>query len=318
MSQSQAAGDIKRHKRRSALRISTKPLHLMLLPGVILLFIYSYLPMAGVVMAFQKFDIYLGLEAFWKSKWVGFDNYITLLKMGDPVMVLRNTVVIALLKLIFGFFVPIIVALMLNEIRKSILKRTVQTIIYLPYFLSWVLLAGVMRQLLSMDGVLNTFLVNAIGIEPVPFLSSNTYFVPTLILTNIWKEFGFGTIVYLAAISGVDPALYEAAIMDGANRWKQTIHVTLPAMVPIVVLTLVLSLQNVLNAGFDQIFNLYNVKVYPTADIIDTWVYRISFESKTPMYSLGAAVGLFKSVVSLIFIGTSYHLAYKYADYQIF
>ena len=318
MSQIQAAGDIKRHKRRNSLRISTKPLHLMLLPGVILLFIYSYLPMAGVVMAFQKFDIYLGLAAFWKSKWVGLDNYITLIKMGDPVLVLRNTVVIALLKLACGFLVPIIVALMLNEIHKSAVKRTVQTIIYLPYFLSWVLLAGVMRQLLSMDGVLNIFLINSLGMNAIPFLSSNEYFVPTLILTNIWKEFGFGTIVYLAAISGVDPALYEAAIMDGANRWKQTINVTLPAMVPIIVLTLVLSLQNVLNAGFDQIFNLYNVKVYPTADIIDTWVYRISFESKTPMYSLGAAVGLFKSVVSLMFIGTSYHLAYKYADYQIF
>ena len=318
MAQVQAVEHVKQRKRGNSLRISTKPLHLMLLPGVILLFIYSYLPMAGVVMAFQKFDIYLGLDAFWKSKWVGFENYVMLLKMGDPLMVLKNTVVIALLKLVVGFFVPIIVALMLNELRKTTMKRSIQTIIYMPYFLSWVLLAGVMRQLFAMDGVINNFAIKALGLNAIPFLASNDYFVPVLIGTNIWKEFGFGTVIYLAAISGVDPSLYEAALMDGANRWKQTWHVTLPAMLPIIVLSLVLSLQNVLNAGFDQIFNLYNAKVYQTADIIDTWVYRISFESKTPMYSLGAAVGLFKSVVSLFFIASSYYLAYKYANYQIF
>jgi len=298
--------------------ISTRPLHLMLIPGVALIAVYNYLPMAGIVMAFQKFDIYLGLEAFWKSAWVGLGNYTTLLKMGEPVRVLRNTVVIAMLKLICGFFVPIIVALMLNEMRRRFVKRTIQTIIYMPHFLSWVLLAGVIRQLFSMDGVINNFIMNTLGRDAVPFLSSNDYFVPTLIVTNIWKEFGFGTIVYLAAITNADPALYEAATVDGANRWQQTIHVTLPAMTAIIVLQLVLSLQNVLNAGFDQIFNLYNSSVYKTGDIIDTWVYRISFESKTPMYSLGSAVGLFKSVISLFFISTSYFLAYRYANYQIF
>lgn len=308
----------RRHAKRNGLRISTKPLHLMLLPGVILVFIYSYLPMAGIIMAFQKFDIYLGIEAFWKSQWVGLGNYVMLLKMGSPVMVLKNTVVIALLKLVAGFFAPIIVSLLLNELRKSAVKRTVQTIIYMPYFLSWVLLAGVMRQLLATDGVINNFLVETLGLAQVPFLTSNTYFVPVLIATDVWKNFGFGTVIYLASIAGVDPSLYEAAIMDGANRWKQTLNVTLPAMLPIIVLQLVLSLQNVLNAGFDQIFNLYNTAVYKTADIIDTWVYRISFESTTPQYSLGAAVDLFKSVVSLFFIASSYFLAHRYANYQIF
>jgi putative aldouronate transport system permease protein len=318
MAQIQSLAAVKKVSKKKGYRISTKPLHLMLLPGVIILFIYSYMPMAGVVMAFQKFNIYLGLEAFWKSKWVGLENYAQLLKMGDPVLVLKNTVVIALLKLVCGFFVPIIVALLLNELRRPVLKRSIQTVIYMPYFLSWVLLAGVMRQLFAMDGVINNFIMKVLEGAAVPFLSSNDYFVPVMVATNIWKEFGFGTVVYLAAIAGVDPSLYEAAIMDGANRWRQTWNVTIPAMLPIIVLQLVLSLQNVLNAGFDQIFNLYNAKVYKTADIIDTWVYRISFESKTPMYSLGAAVGLFKSVVSLFFIATSYYLAYKFADYQIF
>lgn len=289
----------------------------MLLPAAIIVFIYSYLPMIGLVMAFQKFDIYLGLEAFWKSEWVGFGNYVTLWKMGDPLLVLRNTVVIAGLKLICGFLVPIIFALLLNEIRVSAVKRTIQTIIYMPHFLSWVLLAGVIRQLFAMDGVINNFLMS-IGMDAMPFLSSNEYFVPLLIYTDIWKNFGFSTIIYMAAIAGVDPSLYEAAIVDGANRWQQTIHVTLPGMVSIIVLQLVLSLQNVLNAGFDQIFNLYNPSVYKSSDIIDTWVYRISFESTTPMYSLGAAVGLFKSVVSLFFIAMSYYLAHRFAGYEIF
>ena len=318
MTTATASQTLKPQKKKGGPRISTRPLHLMLLPGVILVFIYSYLPMAGLVMAFQKFDIYLGLEAFWKSPFVGLGNYTTLLKMGEPVRVLRNTVIIALLKLACGFFVPIIISLLLNEIRSKALKRSVQTIIYMPHFLSWVLLAGVIRQLFSMDGVVNTFITATLGRDGIPFLSSNDYFVPMLIITNIWKEFGFGTIVYLAAITNADPAVYEAAIVDGANRWKQTLHVTIPAMIPIIVLQLVLSLQNVLNAGFDQIFNLYNSSVYKTADIIDTWVFRISFESKTPMYSLGSAVGLFKSVISLFFISSSYFLAYKYANYQIF
>ncbi|MCL2058115.1 MAG: ABC transporter permease subunit [Oscillospiraceae bacterium] len=307
-----------RNKRKPRSTLSTVPLHMMLLPGVIIVFIYSYLPMAGLVMAFQKFDIYKGIEAFWTSEWVGLGNYTTLLRMGEPIRVLRNTVVIAFLKLTCGFLVPVLVALMLNELRLKTLKRSVQTIVYMPHFISWVLLAGVIRQIFSADGIINNFLTMNLGLASVPFLSSNDHFVPLLIGTNIWKEFGFGTIVYLAAITNADPALYEAAIMDGANRLKQTWHVTLPAMQPIIVLTLVLSLQNVLNAGFDQIFNLYNSSVYRSADIIDTWVYRISFESTTPMYSLGAAVGLFKSVVSLVFISSSYYLAHRFANYQIF
>ena len=295
----------------------TFPLHMMLLPGVLVVFLYSYLPMFGLVMAFQDFDIYLGLEAFWKSKWVGFENYINLWKMGEPVRVVLNTVRISFFKLLFGFLVPIVVALLLNELQAKKFKRSIQTIIYMPHFLSWVLLAGILRQLLGADGIVNNFFAS-MNMAPVQFLTDNKTFVPMLVMTDVWKGFGFGTVIYLAAITGIDPALYEAAQIDGANRWKQTKHVTLPGMRPIIVLTLILALQNVLNAGFDQIFNLYNPMVYQTADIIDTWVYRMSFQSTTPMYDISTAIGLFKSVVSFIFISTSYWLAYKFADYEIF
>lgn len=296
----------------------TWPLHLMLLPGVILVFLFSYIPMAGLVMAFQDYDIFLGKDAMFKSEWVGFQNFIDLWNMGEPVRVIWNTVKIAFLKLIIGFIVPIIVSLLLNEVTKSWFKRGLQTIIYMPHFLSWVLLAGIVRQLLSADGVVNMQLLPMLGLEPVPFLTSNSYFVPTIVATDVWKNFGFGTVIYLAAISGIDPTIYEAAEIDGANRWQRVWHVTLPGMKSIIVLQLILSLQNVLNAGFDQIFNLYNPQVYATGDIIDTWVYRMSFQATTPAYDLSTAVGLFKSVVSLIFIATSYWAAKKFAGYEIF
>jgi putative aldouronate transport system permease protein len=304
-------------RKKGASRLSTLPLHLMLLPSVIILFIYSYLPMIGVYIAFLDFDIFKGQKALWMSKFVGLDNYKNLLSMGDPMNVLLNTIQIATMKIAAGFFVPIIIAILLNEISKSYIKRTIQTVIYMPHFLSWVILAGILKQVLSSDGIVNV-LISSLGMEKIPFLQSNTWFVPMLIGTNLWKEFGWGTVIYLAAITSIDPTLYEAAIVDGASRWKQTLHVTLPGMMPIIVLTMVLSMQGVLNAGFDQIFNLYSPQVYETADVIDTFVYRISFQSPTPMYDLATAVGLFKSVVSLVLISTSYWLAYKFANYQIF
>jgi len=303
-------------KRRN--RISTLPFHLMLLPGVIIIFVYSYLPMFGIVIAFQKYDISKGLRAFLDSPWVGLGNYRRLLMAGEAVRVIGNTAKIALMKILAGFPVPIIIALMLNEANKAFFKKTVQTVVYIPHFISWVIFAAVIKQIFRYDGFINETIFPMLNLTPINFLSSNSHFVPMLIITDIWKNFGYGTIVYLAAITSIDPSLYEAAVMDGAGRMRQIWHVTLPGMRPIIVLTLVMTLQNVLNAGFDQIFNLYNSQVYQTADIIDTWVYRNTFMSQTPQYSLGMAVGLFKSVVSMIFIVTSYILAYKVADYQIF
>ena len=266
------------------------PLHLMLLPGVIFTFIFCYIPMAGMVIAFQKFIPAKGM--FGDQEWVGFDNFIYLINMPGAMSALKNTIVIAFFKIILGLIVPITVAIMLNEVRSNKFRRTVQTAIYLPYFLSWVVLGGVMIDILSpSSGIVNEAL-GLLGIEPVFFLGSNKWFQPTIVVTDIWKGFGFGTVVYLAAITGIDPSLYEAATMDGANRFQKMWHVTLPGIRMIVVLMCVLSLGNVLNAGFDQILNLYSPQVYETGDIIDTFIYRIGLidEITHPVLRNAAAV----------------------------
>ena len=286
----------------------------MILPGVLLVFLFSYVPMAGLVIAFQKFVPAKGF--FGNQEWVGLGNFRFIFSLPGFSAAFRNTVIIAFYKITTGILVPLTFALLLNEVASATIRRSIQTMIYLPYFLSWVILGGVLIDLLSPNtGIVNQFL-RFLGAKPIFFLGDNHYFRGTLIVTNLWKEFGFGTIVYLAAIMGVDQELYEAAIIDGANRWRQTWHVTLPGMSMIVVLMCVLSLGSVLNAGFDQIFNLYRPAVYETGDIIDTYVYRIGLLDA--QYGPATAVGLFRSVVSFFFISTSYYLAYKFADYRIF
>ncbi|MNJ39840.1 putative multiple-sugar transport system permease YteP [compost metagenome] len=207
-------------------------------------------------------------------------------------------------------------ALLLNEIRKTGIKKGIQTLVYLPHFLSWVTISGILLDILSIDGGIINRVLNAMGLESIFFLGDPSWFRSILIISDVWKEFGFGMIIYLAAITNVDPSLYEAAEMDGANRWRQTINVTLPAMLPIIIVIGTLQLGNVLNAGFDQIFNLYNPLVYSTGDVIDTYVYRASLLGG--QYSFGTAIGLFKSSISLVLILFSYRLAYKLADYRIF
>jgi putative aldouronate transport system permease protein len=290
------------------------PLHLMLLPGLILVLIYSYGPMIGIVIAFQKFMPAKG--GLFSSPWTGLENFRYVLDMPDSMRVLKNTILIAVFKIIVGFIVPIVVSLLLNEVRKEVFKRGVQTLIYLPHFLSWIILGGIMIDVLSpSSGILNQFL-SVFGIEPIYFLGDNSWFRPVLVITDVWKEFGFNTIVYLAALTSINPALYEAAIVDGAGRWKQTMHITLPGMMPIIVLTMTLAMGNVLNAGFDQIFNLYSPQVYESGDIIDTFVYRIGLVDA--QYGVATAIGLFKSIVSFTFISVSYYLAYRFANYRIF
>ncbi|HZG88183.1 ABC transporter permease [Paenibacillus sp.] len=289
------------------------PLHLMLLPGVVLVLVYSYGPLLGLVIAFQRF---LPAKGIFASQWIGLDNFAYVLELPDSMRVLWNTVLIAFFKIVVGFVVPVVVALLLNEVRKEVFKRTVQTMIYLPHFLSWIILGGILIDILSPStGIVNAFLAG-LGVEPIFFLGDNAWFRPVLVLSDVWKEFGFNTIVYLAALTAINPSLYEAAIVDGAGRWKQTLHITLPGMMPIIVLTLTLSLGNVLNAGFDQVFNLYSPQVYETGDIIDTFVYRIGLVDA--QYGVATAVGLFKSVVSFVFISISYYLAYRFANYRIF
>jgi putative aldouronate transport system permease protein len=290
------------------------PLHFMILPGLVLLMIFSYLPMAGIVIAFQKFIPAKGL--FGAQKWIGLDNFSYVMQMPNFWGIIRNTVTISAMKIVFGLFVPIVVAILLNEIRRDRLKRSIQTIIYLPHFLSWVVLGGIFIDILSPgDGLVNN-LIQALGGQPIFFLGNNKWFPFTMVFTETWKEFGYGTIIYLAAITGIDPCLYEAAQIDGAGRWRQTLNVTLPGIRMVIVLLMVLSLGNLLNAGFDQVFNMYSPPVYESGDIIDTFVYRLGLLDA--QFGPATAVGLFKSVISLMFISVSYFCAYKFADYRIF
>lgn len=289
------------------------PLHIMLIPGVILTFIFSYIPIAGIVIAFQKFSPARGV---FRSEWVGWENFEYMFNMPNFGSVLWNTIYIALIKIIMNLIVPILVALLLNEVGNAIFKRSVQTIIYFPHFLSWVILSGIFIDVLSpSDGIVNQFL-KSLGLDPIFFLGDAGWFPYTLVLTDIWKNFGYGTIVYLAALTSIDPHLYEAATVDGANRWQQTWHVTLPGMLPIIMLMTVLSLGNVLNAGFEQVFNLYSPMVYSTGDIIDTLVYRLGLIDA--QFGVATAVGLFKSAISFVLIVLANWLADRYAGYRVF
>ncbi len=288
-------------------------LHAMLLPMVVFLLIFSYYPMTGIVIAFEKFNPKLG---FFNSPWIGLDNFKYILKMPNTKQVLFNTIYIAFLKMVFGLAVPIAFAILLDLVKRSSYKRVIQTIIYIPYFLSWVILAGILNDVLSPStGIVNQ-LLGFLGMDSVFFLGDAKIFPYVLVVTDVWKGFGYGTIIYLAAITAIDSGLYEAAKIDGANRFKQVLHVTLPGLLPTIILMATLSLGNILNAGFEQVLNLYNANVMSTGDIIDTFVYRIGLQSN--QYGIASAVGLFKSVVSFAFISVGYRLAYKFANYRIF
>ena len=285
----------------------------MLVPSIVIVAIYSYGSMAGIGIAFQKFVPTNGLFG---SKWVGFDNFVTLFTMPNIWEIIRNTVLISLAKMIFGVLVPVTFALLLNEITRISLKRVFQTFVYLPNFLSWVILAGIFNDILSPSSGIINMLLSKVGITPIFFLGDKMWFPVTMVITDVWKSFGFGSVIYLAALTGIDPTLYESAEIDGAGRWKQTLYITLPGILSTIILMTVLSMADILNGGFDQIYNLYNQSVYATGDIIDTFVYRLGIESA--QYSLSAAAGLFKSSVSLVFIVVSYYLADKFAGYRVF
>lgn len=286
--------------------------HLMLFPGILLLLIFSIYPMFGIVIAFQDFS---PAKGFWGSEWVGLENFKYMLEIPDSKQVFLNTIFIAVMKIIAGLIASLTFALLLNELRVRFFKRAIQTIVYLPHFISWVLIGGIVGQMLSLDGIINQGL-EYIGVEPIFFLGSNDWFPFVIVGTDVWKEFGFSAIVFLAALTGINPVMYEAAEIDGATRWQKLRFVTLPAISATIILIATLSLQNVLNAGFEQVFNLYNTLVYESGDIIDTYVYRMGLiESQ---YELATAVGTLKSIVSLILIYISYQLAAKFANYRIF
>ena len=274
-------------------------LALMFLPVIVYFVIFKYIPMAGIVIAFKNYKIKLGMFA---SPWCGLDNFTKAFATPTFARSVRNTLTISALKLLFGFPMPIILALMLNEVTHVRFKKTVQTVTYLPHFLSWVVLAGMFQQLLSPNnGAVNAVLRDVFGVKnSIYFLGDNRYFRGTLIVTDIWKNVGWSSILYLATIAGIDQALYEAATVDGATRWQCTRYITLPSLVSTIVVMLILNVGSIMDAGFDQVFNLYNSAVYQTGDIIDTYVYR---------YGLGdmkcaqaTAVGLCKNVIAFVLV----------------
>jgi putative aldouronate transport system permease protein len=301
-------------KKRGSMRFAHEiPYHLMLWPGVIFTFIFAYLPMFGVIMAFQDFKPVL---SFADSRWVGWDNFSYMMNLQGVWQAVRNTLYISFLKMALLLIVPLILALLINEVYKNNFKKAVQTILFLPFFLSWAVLGGMMRDIFSLDGMVNNILM-ATGLKKeIFFLGSNVWFPVIVILSDVWKGMGYNMIIFLAAITNIDPNLHEAAAIDGCNRWRQMWNITLPSMAPIIVLIAVLSIGGLLNAGFDQIFILYNPLVYTSSDIIDTFVYRLGILNA--QYSVSAAVGLFKSAVSVVLVGLSYYLAYKYSNYRIF
>ncbi|MCF2937974.1 ABC transporter permease subunit [Paenibacillus alkaliterrae] len=284
----------------------------MLLPGVLVTLIYAYGPILGVVMAFQKYEPALG---FLKSEWVGWENFEYVFNLPDFNQVLWNTVLIASLKIVFSLMVPLLLALLLNEVTKNWFKRIIQTSIFLPFFLSWAVLGGVILELFSLNGPINS-LVSSLGLEPTMFMGNNSWFRAIIIGSDVWKGMGYNMIIFLAAITGINASLYEAAEVDGAGRWKQMVHITLPGMMPIIILIGTLSLGGILNAGFDQILIMYNPIVYEGADVIDTFTYRLGLFSQ--QFAPATAVGLFKSGISLALVSLSYYLAYKFSNYRIF
>jgi len=284
-------------------------LTIMFLPVAVYFIIFRYIPMYGLTMAFKDYKFSLGILG---SPWNGFENFERIFAFQTFYRALRNTVVISLLKLVAGFPMPIILAIVLNEVRHLKFKKVVQTVSYLPYFLSWVVLAGVFIQLFSPStGVVN-YVLGMFGIEPIYFLGDNAWFRTTMVVTHIWKDIGWGSIIYLAAITGLDLSMYEAAICDGANRFQRIWHITLPCILPTITVLLILNIGHLLDAGFDQIFNLYNSAVYETSDIIDTYVYRIGLNDMR--YSIATAVGLFKNVIGFFLVVSTNYISRKISD----
>jgi putative aldouronate transport system permease protein len=291
----------------------------MMAPGTIMLIVFSLLPIVGLYMAFLDYKVtkpFFGLA----SKFVGLKNFRTLFAFPDAGQAIVNTLIISVWKMILFVVVPVIFTLLLNELTALRTKRVIQTVAYLPNFLSWVVVAAMFRTVFSFGapvGMLNQALMALHIIEkPIEFMVSNTWFRSIIISTDVWKGFGYSAVVYIAAVTSIDVGLYEAADIDGANRWQKMFHITLPGILPVVILMSTLSLGNILNAGFDQVFNMYNTQVYQTGDIIDTYIYRTGLVQMK--FGLGSAVGLAKSGISFVLIIISHWLADRFAGYKIF
>lgn len=293
-------------------RASQKYYWAMILPGLVLVAIFEYGPMFGITMAFQD---YVPAKGILGSKWVGLKHFKAMLAIPDCGRILRNTLALSFGKIFGTMLLAIVFAILLNEIRITRLKKITQTIVYLPHFLGWVVLAGVVRNILGPDGLLNA-LLELLNLEKLNFFGSDKLFQPMLIGTGIWKEFGYSSIIYLAALTSVDPGQHEAAAMDGASWWQRVWHITLPGMLPVILVVAAMNVGSILSAGFSQVYNLYSPLVYESGDIIDTYVYRVGLVGRR--YSFGAAVGLMKSVIGLTLMVSMNEFCKKFANRRIF
>ena len=281
----------------------------MLIPGLASLILFHYIPMYGISMAFQDFNV---VKGFFKSPWVGFDNFAYLLKSREFYAILRNSILISLYRMFWGFPVPIILALMLNEVKNIYYKKTIQTILYLPHFISWVVIVGIVYNFLSPSTGIINHIIKLFGGEPIAFLQEEKYFRSILVISDIWKGSGWGTIIYLAAISGIDESLYEAAIIDGATRMQRIRYVTIPGIMSTIIVLLILRSGSILRNGFEQIFLMYSPLVYDVADVFETYTYRAGL--REGRFSYATAVGMFQSIVGLILIWTTNRLSRKFGE----
>jgi len=284
----------------------------MMLPPVIMLLIFSYIPMAGIVIAFQDF---IPTKGFFGSDWIGLENFQYLFMLPNFGQIVLNTLTIAIEKIVTAIGFGLLFALLISEIGNRAINKLSQSLILFPWFISWVILGNVFLDVLSLDGSVNA-IINALGGESVFFMGNNGWFRFILIFTNTWKDMGYNMVIFLTAIAGINPMLYEAAKIDGAGKLRQAIHVTMPSILPSVILLVTLALGGVLNAGFDQIFVMYNSAVIDTSEIIDTYIYKLGFYDA--QYALSTAAGLFKSVVGCVCLSLSYYLAHRWANYRIF
>ncbi len=282
-------------------------IYLLLLPGLLYFILFRYIPMFGLVLAFKDYSPFRGI---WDSPWVGMEHFRTIFSDGEVLQVIRNTLYISFLQIAVAFPIPIVLALMLNEVRHSAYKRTIQSIVYLPHFLSWVIVVGMVTLFLRSEGLLNRALVSAFDIDPIPFLTHPNWFAPLIVLEVIWKEAGWGTVIFLAALAGIDPQLHEAAVLDGASRLQRIRDIVLPGLKPVIVILLILRLGNVLDTGFEQIFLMLNPFTMEVGNVLDTFVFFRGIQQGD--YSFATAVGLFKGLVGLVLVVGANRLAKRW------
>ncbi len=283
-------------------------IYLMLLPTIIWMIVFLYKPMYGLQIAFKDYSIFRGVAA---SPWVGFEHFQTLFSNDQFLRAIKNTIIISALNLLFGFPAPIILALMFNEILHATYKRTAQTIVYLPHFISTVIIAGIVTTAFSPTaGVVNT-MIGWFGLDSIYFLTKPEWFRPIFVSTGIWQEAGFGSIVFLAAIAGVNPSLYESAVVDGASRWQMMWRITIPSIMPTIIIMLIIRIGNIMEVSFELIILLYQPATWSTADVVNTFVYRQGLESG--QYDVAAAAGLFNAVVAFVLVMTANTLSRRYS-----